>query len=130
MSQQSAKPGTQPQESRLHNVDGVVVYTRKDQHGKPTCVDAIDEDEAKIRAIADRLQHRGYGVMRQRNPRAGKVYYLFKATWAGPGDPPDDPFNETTTATTTTTTTTTRTGPSTSTSTSPRKRRSPGGRSR
>ena len=42
--------------------------------------------------IADRLQRRGFGVMRLRNPRAGKVFHLFKATWPGPGEPPDDPF--------------------------------------
>jgi NAD-dependent dihydropyrimidine dehydrogenase PreA subunit len=36
-----------------------------------------------------------FGVMRQRTPRAGKVFWLFKAAWAGPGDPPDDPFHDT-----------------------------------
>ena len=30
--------------------------------------------------------------MHQREARTGKVYFLFKATWAGEGDPPDDPF--------------------------------------
>jgi hypothetical protein len=95
MAQQSAKsarPGTRPEESKLHQVDGVQVYARKDEHGKPTSLDAIDQDEAKIRDIADRLFRRGFGVMRQRSPRAGKVFFLLKATWAGPGDPPDDPF--------------------------------------
>jgi len=89
----SARPGTQPQESKLHVVDGVQVYARRDEGGKPSKLDAIDQDEAKIRDIADRLQRLGYGVMRQRSPRAGKVFYLFKATWAGPGEPPDDPFH-------------------------------------
>ena len=44
------------------------VYARKDDAGKPTIVDAIDQDERKIRDIADRLWRRGFGVMRQRNP--------------------------------------------------------------
>jgi hypothetical protein len=92
MAQQAAQPGTQPQESKLSVVDGVQVYARRDEVGRPSDVDAIDQDEAKIRAIADRLQRLGYGVMRQRSPRAGKVFYLFKATWAGPGEPPDDPL--------------------------------------
>jgi hypothetical protein len=92
MSQQSVKPDSRPQEAKLHEVDGVQVYARMDEHGKPSIVDAIDQDEGKIREIADRLQRRGYGVMRQRSPRAGKVYYLFKATWAGLGEPPDHPF--------------------------------------
>lgn len=93
-SAKSAKPGTQPQESKLHKVDGVQVYARMDEHGKPSNLDAIDQDERKIRDIADRLQRRGFGVMRQRSPRAGKVFYLFKATWPGPSDPPDDPFDD------------------------------------
>jgi len=90
--QESAKPGTTPLEAKLHEVDGVQVYARMDGRGKPTNVDAIDQDGAKIADIADRLQRRGYGVMRQRSPRAGKVFYLFKATWAGRGEPPDHPF--------------------------------------
>jgi hypothetical protein len=92
MSQPLDQPRATPQETKLHEVDGVQVYARPDQHGRSWNVDAIDQDEAKIRAIADRLQRRGFGVMRQRSPRAGKVFYLFKATWAGPGDPPEDPF--------------------------------------
>ncbi len=63
------------------------------QQGRPTKIDAIDQDERKIRDIADRLHRRGFGVMRQRNPRAGKVFYTLKATWAGAGEPPDDPFD-------------------------------------
>ena len=93
MPQQSAEPGTRKQESKLHEVDGVQVYARMDEQGLPANLDAIDRDEAKIRDIADRLQRRGYGVMRQRSPRAGKVFYLLKATWAGTGEPPDDPFD-------------------------------------
>ena len=92
--QQSAKPGTQPQESKLHVVNGVQIYARMDEDGKPSNLDAIDQSEAKIRDIADRLFRRGFGVMRQRSPRAGKVFYLLKATWVGPGEPPDDPFDE------------------------------------
>ena len=68
------------------------IYASKDEHGKPSIVDAIDVDERNIQAIADRLWNCGFGVMRQRNPRAGKVYFLLKAKWARPGDPPDDPF--------------------------------------
>jgi hypothetical protein len=93
MPQQSAHPTPEKRETKLHKVDGVQVYARKDEHGKPTMVDAIDQDEGRIRAIADRLQRRGFGVMRQRNPRAGKVFYTFKATWVGEGDPPEDPFD-------------------------------------
>ena len=95
MAQQSAKsaePGTLPRESKIHVIDGVQVYSRPDGEGKPSNLDAIDQDEGKIRDIADRLQRRGFGVMRLRNPRAGKVFHLFKATWPGPGEPPDDPF--------------------------------------
>src|SRR4051812_42518787 len=92
-SAKSAKPGTRPLESKIHVVDGVQVYARLDGEGKPSNLDAIDQDEGKIRDIADRLQRRGFGVMRQRSPRAGKVFYLFKAAWPGPGEPPDDPFD-------------------------------------
>jgi hypothetical protein len=64
-----------------------------DERGKPSKLDAIDQDEAKIRDIADRLQRRGFGVMRKRDPRAGKVYHTLRASWVGKGDPPDDPFD-------------------------------------
>ena len=46
------------------------------------------------------LHARGYGLMRQRQARAGRVYCLFKATWIGNGPPPDDPFAPYTEATT------------------------------
>ena len=69
------------------------VYARMDEQGQPANLDAIDQDEGKIRAIADRLYRLGFGVMRQRSPRAGKVFYLFKATWPGPGEPPANPFD-------------------------------------
>ena len=88
-----AKPGTGQQETKLHKVDGVQVYARKDERGALTKVDAIDQDEGKIRDIADRLQKLGFGVMRQRNPRAGKVFFTLKANWAGRGDPPEDLFH-------------------------------------
>ncbi len=94
MSKPPAQPGTGQGETRLQTIGGVVVYARKDEHGRPSILDAIAQDEEKIQTIADRLWRRGFGVMRQRNPRAGKVFYLFKATWAGSGDPPDDPFDE------------------------------------
>jgi hypothetical protein len=89
-----AEPGTKPQESHLRVIDGVQVYARLDAQSKPSIVDAIDPDEAKIRDIADRLFRRGFGVMRERSPRAGKVFYLLKAAWTGPGDPPEDPFEQ------------------------------------
>lgn len=91
---QSVEPGKKAQESKLHKVDGVQVFARMDGEGKPSKLDAIDQDEGKIRDIADRLQRRGFGVMRRRNPRAGKVFFLFEATWAGSGEPPDDPFGD------------------------------------
>ena len=78
-------------ETRLHKVGHVQVYARCEA-GMPTKVDAIDTDEAAIRRIADRLQARGFGVLRRWNPRAGKTYHLLKASWAGPGDPPENPF--------------------------------------
>ena len=53
----SAEPGTKPPESHLHVIDGVQVYARMDPEGKPSLVDAIDQDEAKIREIANRLFH-------------------------------------------------------------------------
>jgi len=93
MSENPAKPGTTPTESKVHEVDGVQVFGRKDPNGDFSNVDAIDVDEGKIRDIADRLQRRGYGVMRKFEVRAGKTYYLCKATWAGPGAAPDDPFD-------------------------------------
>jgi hypothetical protein len=92
MADASARAATSQQESKLHEVDGVQVYARMDDRGKPSKLDAIDQDEGKIRAVADRLQRRGFGVTRQRNPRAGNVYFTLTATWAGDGEPPDDPF--------------------------------------
>ena len=61
-------------------------------HALAAMIDAIDLDKARIDAVADRLFRRGYGVMRQRKTRAGKVHYLLKAAWVGPGQPPDEPF--------------------------------------
>ena len=84
--------GIAKEETKLTKIDGVQVYARKNDAGKPAVLDAIDLDESKIEAIADKLARRGYGVMRQRKSRAGKVRYLFKATWAGDGQPPDDPL--------------------------------------
>ena len=81
-------------ETRIHSVDGVAVYARKDKHGKPSSIDAIDQDENKIATIADRLWRRGFGVMRQRSPRAGKVFYVLKAKWAGHVDAPENPFDD------------------------------------
>jgi hypothetical protein len=92
MSRGTKEIGSTPAEAKTHQVDGIQVYGRKGPDGKLSIVDAIDVDEGKILEIADRLQRRGFGVMRQREARAGKMYFLFKATWAGAGDPPDDPF--------------------------------------
>ena len=89
----SVKPGAEPQDAKLHTVEGVLVYARMDEQERPSKIGSIDQDEEKIRRIADRLQRRGFGVMRQRSPRTGKVFYTLKATWAGTGEPPDDPFN-------------------------------------
>jgi hypothetical protein len=84
--------GVAIQESKLKMIDGVQVYARKNDADKPAELDAIDPDRSKIEAIAEEVSRRGYGVMRQRKVRAGKVRYLFKATWAGEGQPPDDPL--------------------------------------
>ena len=84
--------GIATEETRLKNVDGVQVYARKNDAGKPAEIDAIDLDKSKIDAIAENLSRRGYGVMRQRKARAGKVRYLLKAAWAGDGQPPEDPL--------------------------------------
>jgi hypothetical protein len=93
MPQSSAVPGTSQPEANVHEVDGVPVYGRQDNQGRLTKIDAIDQDQRKIRAIADHLQRRGFGVMRQRSPRAGKVFYTLTATWVGEGEPPQDPFD-------------------------------------
>jgi len=84
--------GLATQETKLKMIDGVPVYARKNDAEKPAELDAIDLDKSKIDAIAEALARRGYGVMRQRKTRAGKVRYLLKATWAGEGQPPDDPL--------------------------------------
>jgi hypothetical protein len=94
MSDIAAKPGTGPREVKVHKVRGVQVYGRKDPDGSFSNLDAIDEDEEKIREIADQLQRCGYGVMRQRQARAGRTYYVCKATWIGPGPCPEDPFDQ------------------------------------
>jgi hypothetical protein len=79
-------------ETKWHKIGGVQVYARRDDEGKPTKADAIDEDEAEIRKIADRLQKSGFGVLRERVPRAGRVYHRLNALWASDGDPPENPF--------------------------------------
>ena len=79
-------------QTKLPLFQGVQVYARKDDRGRPTCLSAIDEDDGKIRAIADRLQRVGYGVLRERNPRAGRVFHRLNATWVGPGEPPENPL--------------------------------------
>ncbi|MBV8267358.1 MAG: hypothetical protein JO252_13605 [Planctomycetaceae bacterium] len=78
---------------KLHKYKGVQVYARMDKEGRPGIVDAIDQDERAINEIADRLQRRGFGVMRKRDPRSGKVYYIIKAQWVGQGEPPEHPLD-------------------------------------
>ena len=94
MAEIMTKSGTTHRETRIYLLHGVQVHRRKDAQGQFTLLDAIDEDEKKIRQIADRLQQHGYGVMRARHNRAGRVYCSCKATWAGRRIPPDDPFNQ------------------------------------
>jgi len=84
--------GIATRETKLKKIDGVQVYARKNDADRPAVLDAIDLDQSKIEAIADKLARRGYGVMRQTKARAGKVRYLFQACWAGDGQPPDDPL--------------------------------------
>ncbi len=79
-------------DAKWHKVGGVQVYARRDEGG-PTKVDAIDEDDSAIRTIADRLQRAGYGVRRERVPRAGRVSHRLQALWITPGDPPENPFD-------------------------------------
>ena len=80
-------------DAKWHKVEGVQVFARRDDQGRPSKADSIDDDKAKIDRIADRLQHAGFGVIRERNPRAGRVYYRLKAVWVGQGDPPENPFS-------------------------------------
>lgn len=79
-------------EVKLCKIEGVQVYSRKNEQGKPTRLDGQGEDEGKIRRISDTLQRRGFGVMRQTHHQAGKVRYRFHAQWVREGDPPDNPF--------------------------------------
>src|ERR1700748_1717651 len=79
-------------DNKWHKVGRVQVFARRDDRGRPVKADAIDEDDDQIRAIADRLQRAGFGVLRERNPRAGRVYHRLQAVWVGPEDPPEDPF--------------------------------------
>jgi hypothetical protein len=94
MAEIMTESGTTHRETRISVFRGVQVHRRKDAQGQFTLLDAIDEDEKKIRQIADRLQRHGYGVMREKHNRDGRVYYTCKATWAGRVIPPDDPFNQ------------------------------------
>jgi hypothetical protein len=79
-------------DAKWHKVGAVQVFARRDGRGRPVKADAVDEDDQQIRAIADQLQRAGYGIARQRNPRAGRVYHRLQAVWTGPGDPPENPF--------------------------------------
>ena len=64
MAEIMTESGTTHRETRIYLFRGVQVHRRKDAQGQFTLLDAIDEDEKKIRQIADRLQQHGYGVMR------------------------------------------------------------------
>lgn len=79
-------------ESTYRRMGEVQVFTRRDDQNRPTLVDAIDENKGQVESIADRLHRLGYGVMRRRKPRAGRVYTTLKARWVGPGEPPEDPL--------------------------------------
>lgn len=79
-------------EVKWHKLGDIQLFARRDGDGRPTRADAIDEDEGQIRAVADRLQRAGYGVHRERVPRAGRVYHRLRALWVGAGAPPEDPF--------------------------------------
>jgi hypothetical protein len=79
-------------EAKWHKFGQVQLYARRDGDGRPIRADAIDEDEGQIRTLADRLQRAGYGVLRERVPRAGRVFHRLQALWVGPGTPPEDPF--------------------------------------
>ncbi len=92
MSEGTENRGLNNGDAKWHKVGHVQVFARRDDRGHPTRADAIDEDDEQIRSIADRLQRAGFGVLRERNPRAGRVYHRLQAVWAGPGDPPEDPF--------------------------------------
>ena len=73
MAEIMTESGTTHRETRIYVFHGVQVHRREDAQGQFTLLDAIDEDEKKIRQIADRLQQHGYGVMRARHNRAGRA---------------------------------------------------------
>ncbi len=79
------------QRRKIEKLEGVQVYGRLDEQGRASELDAVDNDEDRIARLADRFQRQGYGVMRWKHPRAGKIYYMLDATWAGNGPPPDGP---------------------------------------
>jgi hypothetical protein len=54
----------------------------------------VDPDGPKIRDIAGRRPQSGHGVMRRRDPRAGKVHHLLKPRSVGAGEPPEHSFPE------------------------------------
>ncbi len=93
MASRSAQPGTGQDESRLHVIDGVVVYARRTS--TVNCRFWMRSTRMSGRSTPSPIASggRGFGVLRQRI-HAGKVFYLFKAIWAGPDEPPDDPFDD------------------------------------
>ena len=76
MAEIMTESGTTHRETRIYVFRGVQVHRRKDAQGQFTLLDAIDEDEKKIRQIADRLQRHGYGVMREAQPRRARLLHL------------------------------------------------------
>jgi len=81
-------------EMRLARLEGVQLYAHRDEAGRPNEISAIHEDRTRIDDLADRLQQAGYGVLRERNPRSGRIYYRLRATWPGPGAPPEAPLGD------------------------------------
>ena len=94
MASNPRSPARASRRSKLHEVDGVQVYARKDAQGRPTKVDAIDQDEEKIRDIADRLQRRGLRRDAAAEP-AGRQGLLHPQGDLGRrrASPPNDPFH-------------------------------------
>ena len=45
-------------DAKWHKVGGVQVFARRDDRGRPTKADAIDQNDDAIRKIADQLQRR------------------------------------------------------------------------
>lgn len=73
-------------------IEQVQVFADTEPGAHPTHFEASDIDEPKIRRIADRLHHHGYGVRRDEYKTVGTTEHRLRAHWPGPGDPPADPL--------------------------------------